>query len=320
MIPKVSVIVPIFNVKAYLPRCLDSLCCQTLTEIEIILIDDGSSDGSGEIADRYAQTDNRFQVIHQENRGLSAARNRGIEAAQAYYLMFVDSDDWVDPDFCRIPYEIATEHGVELVIFRQWQDGFPTGKKQSVELPEGLCTRETAMRLLYHGASVVAWNKLYHKRLFEDIRYPLGRVYEDHGTTHRLVQAAEWIWISNALLYHYCYRENSITKTRSRKHTRDQVDMYLLEANNLQQFGYTDLAEELFLATDLAGLSYLVRFGTCAESADRFLTLLRQEKKCPPNASWKAKAVLRLLQFSPKLFDLVCFLMGKRKRRTESEI
>ena len=131
MIPKVSVIVPIFNVKAYLPRCLDSLCCQTLTEIEIILIDDGSSDGSGEIADRYAQTDNRFQVIHQENRGLSAARNRGIEAAQAYYLMFVDSDDWVDPDFCRIPYEIATDHGVELVIFRQWQDGFPTGKKQN---------------------------------------------------------------------------------------------------------------------------------------------------------------------------------------------
>ena len=317
MIPKVSVIVPIFNVKAYLPRCLDSLCCQTLAEIEIILIDDGSSDGSGEIADRYAQTDNRFQVIHQENRGLSAARNRGIEAAQAYYLMFVDSDDWVDPDFCRIPYEIATDHGVELVIFRQWQDGFPTGKKQSVELPEGLCTRETAMRLLYHGASVVAWNKLYHKRLFEDIRYPLGRVYEDRGTTHRLVQAAERIWVSNAFLYHYCYRKNSIVNTHSRKFIRDRMDMCLFEANNLQQLGYTELAEELFLAT---GLSYLVRFGTRAESADRFLTLLRQEKKCPPNASWKAKAVLRLLRFSPKLFDLVCFLMGKRKWRTESEI
>ena len=273
MIPKVSVIVPSFNVKAYLPRCLDSLCCQTLAEIEIILIDDGSSDGSGEIADRYAQTDNRFQVIHQENRGLSAARNRGIEAAQAYYLMFVDSDDWVDPDFCRI--------------------------------------------LLYHGASVVAWNKLYHKRLFEDIRYPLGRVYEDRGTTHRLVQAAERIWVSNAFLYHYCYRKNSIVNTHSRKFIRDRMDMCLFEANNLQQLGYTELAEELFLAT---GLSYLVRFGTRAESADRFLTLLRQEKKCPPNASWKAKAVLRLLRFSPKLFDLVCFLMGKRKWRTESEI
>ena len=316
MIPKVSVIVPIFNVGAYLPRCLDSLRNQTLSEIEIILVDDGSSDDSGEIADRYAQEDSRFQVIHQENQGLSAARNRGIELARADFLMFVDSDDWVEPDFCRIPYECATKHGVELVIFRRWYDGFPTEKKQSDELPEGLCTRETAMRLLYHSAGVVAWNKLYHKRLFEHIRYPIGRVYEDHGTTHKLVHAAEWIWTSNSLLYHYCYRENSIVNTHSQKHIRDQTDMYLLEANNLQQLGYTDLAEECFLT---AGLTYLIRNGTRAKSADSFLTLLCQKKKCPPYTSWKGKTALWLLRLSPNLFDLVCFLMGKRKWRAEKE-
>ena len=102
--PKVSVIVPIYNVEAYLPRCLDSLRRQTLSHIEIILIDDGSSDGCGEIAARYAREDGRFRVIHQANAGLSAARNRGIELASAPYLMFVDSDDWVEPDFCRIPF------------------------------------------------------------------------------------------------------------------------------------------------------------------------------------------------------------------------
>ena len=88
MIPKVTVIVPIYNVEPYLPRCLDSLCRQTLQEIEIILVDDGSTDASGRIAEDYARRDDRFRVVHQENRGLSAARNRGIELAQAPYLSF----------------------------------------------------------------------------------------------------------------------------------------------------------------------------------------------------------------------------------------
>ncbi len=117
MKPLVSVIVPVYKVEPYLERCLDSLLNQTLKEIEIIIIDDGSPDRCGQICDAYAARDDQFRVVHQENRGLSAARNVGIEMAQADYLMFVDSDDWVHPDYCRLPYEAAVEHGVELVIF-----------------------------------------------------------------------------------------------------------------------------------------------------------------------------------------------------------
>ena len=158
MEPKVSVIVPMYNVEAYLPRCLNSLRRQTLSDIEIILVDDGSPDRCGEIADRYAREDGRFRVIHQANAGLSAARNRGIELASAPYLMFVDSDDWVEPDFCRIPFETAEEHGADLVIFRRWRDGLLDQEPEAELLPEGLFSKEEVMPLLYHGAGVVAWN------------------------------------------------------------------------------------------------------------------------------------------------------------------
>lgn len=115
--PLISVIVPIYNVEKYVRKCLDSLVAQTLREIEVICIDDGSTDRSGEIADEIARDDARFRVIHTENRGLSAARNRGIDEARSQWLMFVDSDDWVSPEFCRVPYEAAIEYGADLVIF-----------------------------------------------------------------------------------------------------------------------------------------------------------------------------------------------------------
>ena len=115
--PLVSVIVPNYNVERYVRKCLDSLRGQTLREIEVICIDDGSTDESGRIVDEYAKEDERLRVIHTENRGLSAARNRGIDEARADWLMFVDSDDWVDPDFCKVPYEAAIENQADLVIF-----------------------------------------------------------------------------------------------------------------------------------------------------------------------------------------------------------
>lgn len=116
--PLISVIVPIYNVERYVRKCLDSLKGQTLKQIEVICIDDGSTDGSGKIADEYVSEEwPRFRVFHTENRGLSAARNRGIDEAKAQWLMFVDSDDWVHEDFCRVPYEAAIENSADLVIF-----------------------------------------------------------------------------------------------------------------------------------------------------------------------------------------------------------
>ena len=119
MKPLVSVIVPVYGVEDYLTRCLDSLCKQNLKNIEILLIDDASPDRCGEICDSYAVKDARFTVIHNENnKGLSVARNIGIEHATADYLMFVDGDDWVHEDFCKAPYECAVYHKADLIMFR----------------------------------------------------------------------------------------------------------------------------------------------------------------------------------------------------------
>ena len=129
--PAVSVIVPVYNVEPYLHRCVDSLTGQTLTDIEIILVDDGSTDGCGRICDEYAAADPRVRVVHQENAGLSEARNAGIDRARADYLMFVDSDDWVEKDYCRIPWEIARSQQADLVMFqfRELRNG---GKRSGV--------------------------------------------------------------------------------------------------------------------------------------------------------------------------------------------
>ena len=116
-----SVIVPIYNVASYVRKCLDSLKNQTMKEIEVICIDDGSTDESGRIADEYKSNNFPvFRVIHTDNRGLSAARNRGIDEARADWLMFVDSDDWVDERFCEIPYKAAIKNRADMVIFNHY--------------------------------------------------------------------------------------------------------------------------------------------------------------------------------------------------------
>ena len=119
--PLITVIVPIYNVAPYVRKCLDSLKRQTLKQIEVICIDDGSTDESGEIAEEYeSQNWPLFRILHTDNQGLSAARNRGLDEAKSQWLMFVDSDDWVEPEFCEMPYKTAIEYQADLVIFGRY--------------------------------------------------------------------------------------------------------------------------------------------------------------------------------------------------------
>lgn len=115
--PKISLIVPVYNVEDYLKECLDSIINQSLKDIEIILIDDGSTDSSGLICDEYAQCDCRIKVIHKRNEGLSCARNDGIDASSSPYLMFVDGDDYLVSKFCETPYKSALKYNADLVLF-----------------------------------------------------------------------------------------------------------------------------------------------------------------------------------------------------------
>ena len=233
--PLISVIVPIYNVAPYLRKCLDSLKGQTLKDIEVICIDDGSTDESGLIAGEYA-TDTRFRIIHTENRGLSAARNRGIDEAKADWLMFVDSDDWVDKEFCRIPYEAAVENEADLVIFRSYEvsERGRVIRKRKYKRPitTGLLECEAAI----DNAGTVAWRKLYKRILFETVRYPEGHVYEDFATTHNLVYGANRIISISDQLYYHRHRKGSISQLLSSD--KDRLAMSKLRCEELIKLGH----------------------------------------------------------------------------------
>lgn len=190
MKPIISVIVPVYNTEKYLQRCLDSLCRQSMPEIEVILIDNGSTDKSGAICDAYAGKDVRIRVVHfDENRGPGAARNFGIRKAAADYVMFVDSDDWVHVDYCRAPYEAAVRFNSDLVIFGYQRTNMPGFLKQSVtRIPlSGYKNRVEAIDVLLCCAGTGPCNKLYKKSLFEKLIFPKNTFYEDDGLIYRIV-------------------------------------------------------------------------------------------------------------------------------------
>ena len=184
----ITVIIPVFRVEAYLRRCVDSVLAQTYENMEIILVDDGSDDSCPAICDEYAGQDSRVSVIHQKNAGLSGARNAGIEQAKGEYLSFVDSDDYLSPEFLERLYAACVETGSDISVCR-WEyvkgGAIPEKGKGETHIFTG---REMLANLYIPDGAyfVVAWNKLYKRELFDTIRYPLGRIHEDEATTYRI--------------------------------------------------------------------------------------------------------------------------------------
>lgn len=211
----ISVIVPVYNVEAYLARCLDSILTQTYSNLEIILVDDGTKDSSGVICDEYAAKDSRIRVIHKENGGLSSARNVGIDLAQGEYIAFVDSDDWLEPDAYRQLLELARKYDVKLVCGGRYDVQCETGEKTLGLCPprEEVITAEALLKRIFTWDNIdsAAWDKLYHRSLFEQIRYPLGKIVEDVPTTYRIALRAERAAMCNQPVYNYFHRPNSIT-------------------------------------------------------------------------------------------------------------
>ena len=204
----VSIIVPIFNVEDYLPQCIDSLIAQSHSNIEIILIDDGSTDGCAGIVDRYAAQDRRIVAVHQPNGGISAARNTGLDVMRGDYVMFVDGDDYVEKDFCKEALETAIHHQVDIVSFgfnSFWGQGEKVSRKATRE--PRLLDRQEAIRELITRREVMynyAWNKIYKNTLFDHVRFPAGRTFEDVAVMHQLFDASSTgIFVSNLVLYNY---------------------------------------------------------------------------------------------------------------------
>ena len=209
--PTISVIVPVYKVEQYLHQCIDSILAQTFTDFELILIDDGSPDNCGAICDEYAKQDARITVIHQENGGLSAARNAGIDIAKGEYLTFIDSDDWVHPMYLELLVRAVTDNSVDISVCmctRSLGEIKSADKEYSCKILDGLSFLKDD-----HIIGIIACAKLYKTKLFDDIRFPIGKLHEDEATTYKLLFKAGNVVLIQSKLYFYTLNENSITNS-----------------------------------------------------------------------------------------------------------
>lgn len=216
----ISVIVPVYNVKEYLNRCMESLVYQTYTDIEILVVDDGSDDGSSEICDQWQQTDRRISVFHKQNGGLSSARNLGLNYAKGEFITFVDSDDYVDLDMYEIMITQMKE-GIDIVscgTVLEWSERSQQHNR-ALFLPENKnsfvrYTKENAIHelLLTRSFSFSVCDKIFRRCFFERVRFPLGRTSEDLPVVFRIFLRSTNIVNIGRVKYHYVCRENSICR------------------------------------------------------------------------------------------------------------
>ena len=218
---KISIIIPIYNVEKYLPACVESILQQTYKNLEVILVDDGSPDRCPVICDELAQKDDRIRVIHQKNKGLSGARNTGIDNAQGDYLIFVDSDDTVEQTLVEELYTYAEKWNCAIVacgrnyIFEDGQIVCEIAHDESKVYGFGEAMQEMNSFRLF---DMSAWAKIYRKELFEDIRFPEGKLSEDYYIMYKLFDKAQTIGYVAKPLYNYLQRQSSISRNKKINH------------------------------------------------------------------------------------------------------
>ncbi len=213
---KISIVVPVYNVFEYLNRCVRSLLEQTYSNLEIILIDDGSTDGSGGLCDELASSDPRIKVIHQKNAGLSGARNTGLDNASGEYIFFCDSDDFLSKDALYYMHEKLCRDNADIVacgFSHVWDDYFETGREEifTSNSPGTWSGNEASVQMMRrNNVCTVAWNKVYKRELFDGIRFPVGVLHEDEATTYKLLYKAKVVSYTPIPFYKYYQRSGGI--------------------------------------------------------------------------------------------------------------
>ncbi len=243
--PRLSVIVTVYNVQDYLERCLISLSRQTLEDMEVLLVDDGSTDASGEMCDRYAAQHPNARVIHKQNGGVSSARNAGLDAATGEYIGFVDADDFIEPDCFERACSAAARTGADVVCF-----GFASvwGDEAVMKVVGGeealFDGNESAFSALFDRRfKYFCWDKIYRRELYEGLRYPLGRIYEDAYLLPMVIARAQKLLLLPDVLYYYRMRPMSITHMRdSRLNQWLEATMPLVELAKQKYPAYVDMA------------------------------------------------------------------------------
>ncbi len=209
----ITVIIPVYNVEKYLARCVDSIRKQTYSHLEILLVDDGSTDSSGALCDTLAAEDERIRVIHQENGGVSKARNTGIANAKGKYLAFMDSDDYAELDIISYLYGLVQKFHCPMALCGYTVVTHGKEFKRGDGSEFTLSAHDAIESTLYHRdpINISPCGKLFERRLFQGVKYPEGKLFEDVGTLYKLYMASETIACGLQSKYYYFIRENSIT-------------------------------------------------------------------------------------------------------------
>ena len=240
---RISIIVPVFNVEKYIERCVKSIENQSYRNLEIILVDDESPDRCPQICDEYAKRDERIKVLHKKNGGLSDARNAGLDVATGEYIAFVDSDDWVEPDFIEQLYVNAKKEDADISIIGctlVWDDG----RKKTVSKDKGyyVFDREKAIRemLAQRKFGCMVCQKMYRKQIFDTVRFPVGKLYEDVAVSMPTFLKAKKVVVSGNHGYNYYQRNDSIVNSKF-----DERKLYFLECcQNIIK--YSDKHEKMY--------------------------------------------------------------------------
>lgn len=290
----ISVIVPVYKVEAYLPRCVDSILRQTYQDFELILVDDGSPDRCGMLCDEYAEKDNRIKVIHKKNGGLSDARNAGLSIADGAYFAFVDSDDWVTPDYLEklLSGLLSTDSDIcecEKI------NTFASSELPFVEATQ--CTYETqdALELLIKDQVFhqYVWNKLYKRECLKEIKFEVGKTNEDEFWTYQVFGNARHVTKISDILYYYFQREDSIMGTGFSLKRLDALEAKLQRQIYLEQN-----------FTQVAALGKVNLFESCIFFGQ--MTLLHLTGETRLQAKKRIDSVVRTNQLSKDELRVVC--------------
>ncbi len=233
----ISLIIPVYKVEKYLEKCIQSVINQTYENLQIILVDDGSPDNCGKICDEYAKKDHRIEVIHKSNGGLSDARNKGLEIAKGEYIGFVDSDDYIEADMYEVLYNLLKQYNADVSIcnFYTVSQGKISIKNADNGINEYNRIEILKEILLDKNIQSYAWNKLYKKELFDEIKYPIGKKYEDIGTTFYLLEKCNKVVVTGKSEYYYINRQDSIVNNVTESTITDYIELIIQRYDYIEE-------------------------------------------------------------------------------------
>lgn len=309
---KLSVVIPVYNVAEYLNDCLSSLVSgcsrKNVDDVELILVDDGSTDESRSICDLWEKKYTFIKVFHQKNAGLSAARNKGIELSKGEYISLIDSDDLVSGNFIdNILFILRKNQDIDLLFFKYKQfKNYPRELKK--EITENLdcksITKKEAFELVVGDVKSdislatgnFAWNKIYSAKLFRDIKYPVGRKYEDVSTTYKLVNKANKVYIINSTMYYYRINPNSITSNNTALIYKD----WLNDLNDKYSFFYNkrlyEIAKQVNRHRIVVALNYMHCYYNDNQLDEEYFkkveVFLNKVKERPGSFRWRIELLL----------------------------